>query len=141
MGASSRKLAAALAQRLNDIVPAPFRLSAEDGEVHIYIADELDSWLLTAPVVEDESRDLAERLETAAESVLSALQDSVSEHTRSPWPSTDGRTMALPGVRWDGKSIHLWFGRDEAAAVVRMPPISITEISVAGGPSSPRTGT
>jgi hypothetical protein len=136
MGASSRKLAAALAQRLNDIVPAPFRLSAEDGEVHIYIADELDSWLLTAQVVEDESRDLAERLWTAVESVLSALQDSVSEHTRLPWPSTDGRTMALPGVRWDGESIHLWFGDDEAAPAVGIPPIGITEISEGDGPIS-----
>jgi hypothetical protein len=44
--------------------------------------------------------------------------------------------MALPGVRWDGESIHLWFGPDEAAPVVSMPPISITEISAGGGPSS-----
>jgi hypothetical protein len=136
MAASSRKLSAALAQRLSDIVPAPFRLSAEDGEVHIYIADELDSRPFIAPVVEDESRDLGERLETAAESVLSELQDSVSEQTRLPWPSTDGRTMELPGVRWDGESIHLWFGSDEAAPAVGMPPISITEISEGERPVS-----
>jgi hypothetical protein len=136
MRASSRKLAAVLAQRLNDIAPAPFRVSAEDGRVNIYIADALDTISLTADIVEDETRDLAERLWTAAESVLSALQDSVSEHTSLPWPSTDGRTMALPGVRWDGESIHLWFGPDEAAPVVSMPPISITEISAGGGPSS-----
>jgi hypothetical protein len=132
MGVSSRKLAAALVQRLNDIVPAPFRMSAEDGEVRVYMADKLDSWLLIAQVVEDESRDLSERLWNAAESVLSGLQDSISEHTRDPWPSTDGRTMALPGVRWDGERLHLWFGDDEAAPAVGIPPINITEISTAG---------
>jgi hypothetical protein len=132
MGVSSRKLAAALAQRLNDIVPAPLRVTAEDGEVYIYIADEFDSQPHIEMIIEDESRDLGKRLEIAVESVLSSLQDSVSEHTCLPWPSSDGRTMALPGVRSDAEAVHLWYG-EEGAPVVRLPAIRFDEIMEAEG--------
>jgi hypothetical protein len=133
MRASSRKLATSLERRLNDVVPAPFRLRAEDGQMYLYIGSGWDVTSHTLEIVEDETRELTERLETAVYSVLNTVQDSVSEHLRTPWPSTNGREMAMPGVRYDGKSIHLWFGRDEAAPAVRIPPISITEISPGDG--------
>ena len=135
MGVSSHKLAAALAQRLNDIVPAPFRLSAEDDGVHVYIADRWDS-TLTTMLVDNETYDLEKRLWTAVESVLSSVQDSVSEHTRLPWPSSDGRTMALPGVRSHAEAVHLWYG-EEGAPVVHLPAIRFDEIMEADGRATP----
>ena len=127
MGASSHKLAAALAQRLNEIAPAPFRLSAEEGRVNIYVGDVLDTESFTPEIIEDETRDLSEVLFTASWSVLSALQDVISELTRDAWPSTDGRTMALPDVRVDADAVHLWYG-DERAPMIRLPAIRLAEI-------------
>ena len=136
MGASSRKLAAALAQRLNDIAPAPFRLSAEEGRVNIYRGDVLDTISFTPDIVEDETRDLSEVLYTATWSVLSALQDIISEETHDAWPSTDGRTMALPDVRIGEEAVHLWYGEEEAP-LVRLPAIRFDEIMEADGTGPP----
>ena len=125
--ASSHKLAAALAQRLNNIVPAPFHLSADNGHVNIHNADVLDTICYTPDIVEDESRDLTDLLETVTLSVLSSVQDIISEETRDAWPSTDGRTMALPDARIDAEAVHLWYGEEESP-LVRLPPIRLDEI-------------
>lgn len=127
MRASSHKLAAALARRLNDIAPAFFRLSADEGRVNIYNGDTLDTISYTPEFVEDETRELKDVLFTATWSVLSALQDVISELTRDAWPSTDRRTMALPDVRVDADAVHLWYG-EERAPLIPLPPIRLDEI-------------
>ena len=128
MRVSPHRLATLLARRLNDVVPAPFRLDAKNGLLHLYIEDEWDTTSFTLDIVEDETREFAERLESAVASILSSIQDSISEHLRTPWPSADGRAMAVPGVGSDTKSIHLWYGDDERSAIVSIPAIQIAEI-------------
>jgi hypothetical protein len=127
MRASSRKLAHALAARLNQILPVPFRITAHDELLHVYVGDQLDSISSTLEIVEDESRELTERLETAVHSVIDRLQDQVSVYLHTPWPSLDGHTMAMAEVDRDEDSIHLWFG-DKLAPVLTIPAISISEI-------------
>lgn len=128
MRASSSSLATSLARRLNEVVPAGFRLAAEDERLRLRIDDSSDVIMLTLSIVEDERREMTERLETAVESVLSSVQDSVSKQLRIPWPSTDGRRMALPGVNFDGESIHSWYGAIEEEPVLKLREIPIAEI-------------
>ena len=131
MRASSPDLAAALVSRLNNLVPESFRLTAEDDQLHFYVAGELDTTTYALDVVPDETRELHERLETAVLSVLSTIQDSISEHLRTPWPSRDGRNMALPNVRVVREAIQLWYGDDEQAPVIAIPAIPMSEILTA----------
>jgi hypothetical protein len=135
MPASSHKLAEALVSRLNNVVPPPFRLSAHSEVLHIYVGDALDTISSTLDIVEDETRDLTERLETAVHSVIDRLQDQISEHLGAPWPSLDGRRMAMPEVHSDGEWVHLWFG-DRQAPVLSLPPIRIAEITGSGEENS-----
>ena len=127
MRVSSRKLINALVSRLKDVVPTAFRLSAHGDLLHVHIRDALNS-ILSVDIAQDGSRDLNERLETAVYGVINSLQDDISEDLRTPWPSLDGRTMAMPEVHSDGKSVHLWFG-DGRAPVLSMPAIPIAEIT------------
>ncbi len=138
MPASCRDLAIALECRLNDVIPAPFRLAAENGLIHMYIDEEPDGAISIVAIVEDETRELSERLESAVHTVLSMVQDDISEHLRTPWPSTDGRTMAMPGVRIDAEVVHLWYG-GERAPVLRMPAIRIADIVGTDGATSSST--
>jgi hypothetical protein len=85
--------------------------------------------MFATQIVEDETRELAERLETAVYSVINSVQDSVSKRLRTAWPSTDGRKMALPGVRFGTDCIHLWYGESEEAPVLGIPEIPLTEIA------------
>lgn len=126
MVASSHRLAVALATRLNKVVPPPFRLVPQADLLYVYRGPALES-VQSLEIVDDESRDPSERLETAVLSVINTLQDDISEHMRTPWPSHDGRAMALAEARSDGKSVHIWYG-DRQAPVLTIPPISIDEI-------------
>jgi hypothetical protein len=57
-------------------------------------------------------------------SVINSLQNDISEDIRTPWPSTDGRTMPMPEVESDGAWIHLWFG-ERQAPVLSIPAIGL----------------
>src|SRR6266849_8080783 len=127
MHVASQKLADALVSRLNDVIPAHFRLSTHGKLLHVHIGGTLNS-ILSLDIVEDESRDLNERLQTVVYSVINNLQDDISEDLRTPWPSLDGRTMAMPEVHSDGEWVHVWYG-DVRAPVLSMPAILIEDIT------------
>ena len=114
--------------RLNGVVPEGFRLTAEDQGLVLRIHGTWDSRVVSPEIVEDESRDLGERLETTVFAALDSIQDSVTEYLRIPWPSADGRSMAEPGVRYDGDAIHLWYGDSEKAAVLGLSAIPLSEV-------------
>src|SRR5437016_2389768 len=121
MRALSHSLAEALARRLNEVVPAGFRLTAESGWLSLHINGSLDGTMTTPEIADDDTRERGERLETAVYGVLDSLQDSISEHLRIPWPSQDGRTMPPPRARVGTDSIHLWYGESETAPVLAIP--------------------
>jgi hypothetical protein len=64
--------------------------------------------------------------------VINSLQNDISEDLRTPWPSPDGRTMAMPEVGSDGKWVHLWFG-ERQAPVLSIPAIRIADIADTDG--------
>lgn len=132
MRASSHKLATALASRLNRILPSPWRVSARAGSIDVYLGDTPEFTALSLGTIEDDNDpewSLLERAEAAVHGVLNSVQDSVSEYLREPWPSTHGHTMAMPEVRADAEFVRLWFGDDEKAPVVGIPPIPFAEIT------------
>jgi hypothetical protein len=141
MRLSSRKLAASLAKRLNEVMPPTFELRANQplilpppfGQSNcplaLYIISSFDTTLSAVEGVEDESREFPERLDGSVWAVLDSVQDSVSEHLRIPWPSTDGREMAAPNVRSSAGAIHLWYGDSEEAPVLRIRHIPLAEIT------------
>ena len=137
MRVSSRKLVIALVSRLNDVVPSSFRLSTDGDRLRVDSHGALSS-IMSVDIVEDESRNLDERLQTSVWSVISSLQDDISEDLRTPWPSRDGRTMALPQVHSDGESVHMWFG-DERAPILSLPAIRIAEITAPDGANASAT--
>jgi len=123
----AHRLVEALVERLSAVVPAQFQLSTRGVRLHVDLRGAMSS-IFSFDIVEDESRDLNKRLETAVWSVLSSLQDDISEDLCTPWPSIDGRTMAMPEVHSDGEQVHLWYG-DERAPVLSLPAIRIAEIT------------
>jgi hypothetical protein len=129
MRASFRSLGKSLARRLNEVMPAGFRLTAENEWLELFIEGSFDSTISAPQRIEDEPGELPERLKTAVYEVLDSVQDSVSEHLRIPWPSTDGRKMAMPGVRVGTEAISLWYGESGSAPVLAIPEIPLTEIA------------
>ena len=129
MRPSSHSLAESLARRLNELMPAGFRLTAERGWLALHINDSLDGTITTPEIADDDTRERGERFRTAVSGVLNSIQDTISEHLRIPWPSHDGRTMAPPNVRVGTDSIHLWYGESETAPVLAIPEIPFTEIA------------
>jgi hypothetical protein len=130
MRALSHSLAESLARRLNEVMPAGFRLTAESGWLTLHIHGSLDGTMTTPEIADDDTRERGERFETAVYGVLNSVQDSISEHLRIPWPSEHGRTMAPPKVRVGTDAIRLWYGDSETAPVLAIPEIPLTEIAV-----------
>jgi hypothetical protein len=131
------RLAAALAERLDVVVPPPFRVSAEGRWVSLYEGDRWDGSSDVASALDQEiDPDAAEgaegsfawRAAMVAESLLSRVQDGVAEATTEPWPRLAHGGMAFSGTRTDGDQVLLWYGPAydrEAGAVVVFPPIRV----------------
>ncbi len=129
-----------MAARLDAVVPDPFRVYAEGDEVSLYRGDAFDSSIGVAGVLDQEADPQAAAGErhsfawfaaTVAESVLSSVQDGVSEATAEPWPPLARARMALSGARTDGEWVYLWYGPDyerEVGAVIAFPPILVADL-------------
>lgn len=139
--AASVRLAAALAERLGPVLPAPFRVRAEGGWVALYRGGEWDGSsgvaLVLDHVIDPDRPDyppgeqdwpLAARAASVADGVLSSVQDAVTEATTEPWPALPGGGMALPGARTDGERVYLWYGPDEGAPVLAFAPIVLADL-------------
>lgn len=130
-------LAAALAERLDVVVPPPFRVRAEGAWVSLYEGDRWDGSSDVASVLDQEiDPDAAEGAHGSfawmaamvAECVLSRVQDGVAEATTEQWPRLPHGGMAFSGSSTDGDEVSLWYGPtyDRAAgAVVVFPPIDL----------------
>lgn len=134
------RLAAALAERLAPVVPAPFRVEAEGGWLTLYHGTALDGstpvgWVLDQeidPADPDAAEwSFAHRARLVTDNALSSVQDAVSETTAEQWPALPGGGMALPGTRQDGASVHLWYGPDERSPVLSFSPISLASLQEA----------
>jgi hypothetical protein len=129
MRASSRSIGAALAERLDEVVPRPCRVTEQDGSIRVTISDKAVVAFATSVSFGaggDSESTFEGQVETDVRAVLGAVQDAISEHLREPWPSTDRRQMALPDVHRDGDQLHMWYGEQRA------PVVSLRAITLVG---------
>jgi len=119
----------ALVERLAEVLPPGFSITSNRSDLWLDTPDNVgcSAW---AGGVDRDPTDL-ERYAGAAESVLSNIQDGVSETLKDPWPRLDapGRQMAMPGARLVGDTLTMWYGREEAP-VLRLRPITLSEIEL-----------
>lgn len=69
---------------------------------------------------------------SAAQGVLSGIQDCVAHESKDPWPMLPQGGMAMPGGRVDGEQVLLWYGPQddsEVDAVVSLPPIDLDTLA------------
>lgn len=130
MAVSSHKLAAALADRLNAVVPSRFRLSSMGPDVHFADGDQLVGISKAPSIVDDfeDGRSPEERVENVARVVMSLVQDYVMRGLTEPWPSRDGAALGLPSAFIAADELELWFGEPGGAKVVTMPNIRLSEL-------------
>src|SRR3712207_6593783 len=102
---AARRLAIAFVERLNAVVPLPWRLRAEGSSVSYNEGErwdgssDIDRILdqeLSAEEGEEAPKDrlFPERINSVAISVLIATQERIAEATNEPWPRLPGGGMA-----------------------------------------------
>jgi len=126
----SHKLAEFLVDRINERVPAPFVLRADNGRVHVHAGDEL--WFVShglSIVDEDDGRTLGQRLETAVRALLNSVQDVVMRHFHIQWPTDSSGSLAVAGARMTGDFVDLWYGPSEERAVIRFRQIPLKQVT------------
>lgn len=124
MPASSRSLAAALASRLDSVVPPGLTVRADGDRVSVYDGAKILGGSAAAVLVGDQDgRSVEDRIETASRAVLDGVQDVVAEWLTEPWP------QGLPAVggRAAGGRLHLWYG-DEGSPALSLAPIDLADI-------------
>lgn len=131
--ASSRRLAAALAERLGEVVPPPLAVRVDGSElnqINLY-ADGMNQGGSAAAIIveEDDGSTLPELVNTVGYAVLNGVQDVVMEYFALPWPTDAAGELAWPGARAEGERVHLWYGSSEAAAVLTLRPIAFAEFA------------
>jgi hypothetical protein len=126
LSVSSRDLAVALADRLNDIVPPGFVVRAQDSDL-VVIHDGQVVGVSGGPTIMDNANAIMyprENLETAVRATLSGVQDYIAEATTEPWPGSGG-TQPNSDARVDDDRVQMWFGSEEAP-LIRLRPIDLT---------------
>ena len=145
---SASRLSAALAPRLDAVVPRPFRLHAEGPVLVLEHPDgwgaqkyldwiEHPHWLANAVKDVGAGRAIARVAEIAVVSVLDGLQHDIPEALREPWPALSPTRFAAAAALCDGENVYLWYGESEETAVVSFPPIPLSDL-VAGAEASSR---
>lgn len=127
MAASSRDLAAALADRLNQIVPDGFTVRSEGVSVNLYLdGQDLGGSPALELLADRDGRGAGEKIEAAVQAVLSDIQDRIIEARKGPWPevSQRGADLPMPDSRVTGDELRLWFG-DENAPVISVAPVAL----------------
>jgi hypothetical protein len=124
---SPHRFAAALAARLNAVVPPGLRVRAQGSAVSVYDSALCGGSSGADILAEEDGRATAKLAETAAWTIMDSTQDVVMESTREQWPM--GATRAADaGARVVGDWLHLWFG-DEENPVLRLESVDLTELS------------
>jgi len=115
-----RELAAALAGRLNKIVPAGFTVQSNGISVDVYHdGRDLGGTPALDILADRDGRRVSEKIEVAVRAVLSAVQDRVIEELKGPWPGEfrRGADLPIPDCRVAGDQLLLWFGDESAPAI------------------------
>jgi hypothetical protein len=122
--ASSRRFAAELADRLNEVVPAGFAVTADDVSVELRRDGQFVASTDMAELVQDSENldDLPANLETAARAIMSNIQDWIADATSDPWPGI--RSQPNPSASVQDHQLHMWFG-DADGQVLSLRPLDL----------------
>jgi len=124
---SAHRFAAALAARLNAVVPRGVTVEAEGSAVSVYDPALCGGSSGAIILEEEDGRSIVELVETAAWAIMDSTQDVVMESIREQWPM--GVTRAADaGARVIGDRLHLWFG-DEEKPVLRLESVDLTGLA------------
>jgi len=126
----SDKLARALADRFQRIVPEGFHVYETDGMLWYHgrsSPDDYGGGVAGCYIAENlrNGDTVEERVAWCAENALDELQDHVVEHSTKPWPGERTVPRAHAAVV-EGK-LHLWFG-DVDAPVLECEPIDLATL-------------
>lgn len=120
------RFAAAIAARLDSVVPTGLSVRAKGAWISLY---DPASWGYSTAaqfLANEDRRPMVKLIESVADSIMSAIQDEVMESTREQWPLRSG--SALPHAKVIGAQLHLWFG-DETAPILRLEPLNLSEVA------------
>ena len=125
---SPRRFAAAMAERLNGVVPSELAVRSDGPSVDVYGRSTNRHASAAADITEQDGRSLVERLDTAALSILGGTQDAVMEILTEQWPLGPNGGVVYPNARVEGGRLFMWFG-DERAPVIVLPPLNVADIT------------
>lgn len=122
--ALSREVAAALAERLAEVVPKEFIVTADGASIVLNRAGIVVGGSSAPAVLEQDGEGLPEeRVGAVAAAVLGSVQDDISESLAEPWPTLGG-VMVNADARQAGDVVEMWFG-DEQGPAVRLRPMKV----------------
>jgi hypothetical protein len=129
--ATATALVAALAERLNHHVPGGFSVEASGTGVLVRREQPPQIEGVDIGWAFDDDLGLADKLTSASERVLDAVQDILSEALAEPWPragSASGETLPTPGAVVVGDELRSWYGAERPAAL-ELDPIPMSALS------------
>src|SRR6266496_2443081 len=101
---SPDRFAAAVATRLNSVVPAGLSVRAEGAGVTLYDPQSWGASLAADFLADEDGRSIVERVETVAYAIMNSVQDEVMESTKEQWP-----VRHLPmAIRSIGSFLDYW---------------------------------
>jgi len=127
MTVSSHDLAADLAGRLNEAIPASLSLRSKAGTIEVCSNGQTVGGSPALKIIDDnDGRSRSERIETATRAALSGIQDVIIENIRGPWPGqpSHGAEFPKPDCRVVGDELLAWCG-DEADPALPLSPIRL----------------
>jgi hypothetical protein len=117
-----QQFAHALAECLGPLVPEGFAVRAEGEHVQVQPPEGPPTSASLGHL--DPAEASADDYADAAWTVLSMVQDAVSEQVVEAWPAGGGDTLADPGVRVEGGVLHLWYG-EEGRPALTLPTLPL----------------
>src|SRR5689334_20787814 len=122
---SPRRFAAAMAQRLSQVVPSGLSVRSNGSSVDVYGRNSDRHASAAAEIIRaEDGRSLAELIDTAARAILGGAQDAVMEILAEQWPLDPSGRVVYPDARVDGGQVLMWFGQDQAPVIV-IPPLNV----------------
>ncbi|GAY12808.1 hypothetical protein [Pseudonocardia sp. N23] len=116
-----RDLAAALASRLDDVVPAGLHVRADGARVVVLRGDAVIGGSAAARLLDGDTGD--RQVATAAYATINAVQEVVAHSVASPWPARTG-ARPIPQARLDGRILRAWYGPTERP-VLALDPVPV----------------
>lgn len=132
----ANRLGRALVDRLAAVVPEPFDIGWEDGDITLASrTTPRSAEIHVRALVDQDAGDLIENLEATTRNALYVVQDYITEVRGVAWPTEERAVLHGPGripmprqnALITDDRLELWYG-DAEAPVLQLPGISIASL-------------